>query len=43
MPGIADIVTGIVGGVGDAAVKIRTAITGVDPATSGNCGTSGAA
>jgi roadblock/LC7 domain-containing protein len=35
MPGVADFVTGIIGGVGDAAVKIRTAITGVDPATAG--------
>jgi hypothetical protein len=35
MPGLADIVTGIIGGVGNAAVQIRTAITGVDPATAG--------
>ena len=32
MAGIADIVTGLVGGIGDAAIKIRQAITGVDPA-----------
>lgn len=35
MAGLADIVTGIVGGVGDAAIKIRTAITGLDPQTAG--------
>ena len=29
---ISDLVTGIIGGIGDAAVKIRTAITGIDPA-----------
>jgi hypothetical protein len=33
MAGLADIVTGIIGGVGDAALKIRQAITGVDPVT----------
>ena len=32
MPGIADIVTGLIGGIGDAALKIRQAITGIDPA-----------
>jgi len=35
MAGVSDLVSGIIGGVGDAAVKIRTAITGVDPATAG--------
>jgi hypothetical protein len=29
--GLADIVTGLIGGVGDAALKIRQAITGIDP------------
>jgi len=32
MSAITDIVTGLVGGIGDAAVKIRTALTGIDPA-----------
>ena len=32
MSAITDVVTGLVGGIGDAAIKIRTAITGVDPA-----------
>ena len=32
MSAVTDLVTGIISGVGDAAVKIRTAITGIDPA-----------
>lgn len=32
MSAITDLVTGIIGGIGDAAVKIRTALTGIDPA-----------
>jgi len=32
MSAITDMVTGLVGGIGDAAIKIRTAITGIDPA-----------
>ncbi len=32
MSAITDLVTGLVGGIGDAAIKIRTAITGIDPA-----------
>jgi roadblock/LC7 domain-containing protein len=31
MAGISDIVSGIVGGAGDFAIKLRTALTGVDP------------
>lgn len=32
MSAITDLVTGLVGGIGDAAIKIRMAITGIDPA-----------
>src|SRR5512146_1684738 len=32
MPGLMDIIAGAVSGLGDTAVKIRTAITGIDPA-----------
>lgn len=31
MSAVIDIVTGVIGGIGDAALKIRTALTGVDP------------
>lgn len=32
MPGIVDLIAGFISGAGDTAVKIRTAITGIDPA-----------
>ena len=35
MSALTDLVGGIVSGLGDTAVKLRTAITGVDPATAG--------
>lgn len=31
MSALTDVVTGVIGGIGDAALKIRTAITGIDP------------
>jgi hypothetical protein len=31
MAGLVDVVTGVIGGIGDAAIKIRQAITGKDP------------